>query len=77
MSSSQGYGKPVGSGLCSFMSWRQEPTEGYGHSYILAVRRALYSWPGCTELACMGFRCSQAVFILVNMFCFSAILSSS
>ena len=29
MSSSQGYGKPVSSGLCSWISWRQELTVGF------------------------------------------------
>ena len=54
LSSSQGYGKPVGSDLCSFFSWRRELTAGFIGS--------AKAWSGVLSL--QGFR-SQSVVVCV------------
>ncbi len=57
ISSSQGYGKPVSSGLCRRISERQQKVlKLLVCVQLSSVRGTLYSWPSCTlGFTCIGF----------------------
>ncbi len=71
MSSSQGYTKPVGSGLCIFLSWRRKPIEGSPEAarFLLLSywQLGVHCTPSQAVLSVCGFCYGQAVFILSFM----------